>query len=366
MLIIIGAFIALFLASLALMKPDKDRSSYLLIIWLIIFGVHMGLSYSLFYGYTYNIPFLLGWNLPMPLLHGPLMYLYIQSILEKPSIRRDKYSFFHFLLPLGLNIYQIPFFLLSSEDKLSFYLYQEQHTGIYSRILYILILLSGFSYTFLALLLWRKHNKRLVSKRKNWIRFVIYGFGILWMAILMINEVPSQTNENTPLWDIIVYGSVAFYVIILAFLGISMTSIFSSIPKETSTYNTQPLYKKSTLTPEQARSIATNLQSSMERNKFYLQSDLKLPYVAEQLNVQANHLSQTINEYLKLSFNEYINTLRITEFINNIHRIASGEHNIITLAYECGFNSKSSFNSVFKRIAGDTPKAFINKSNPEG
>ena len=100
------------------------------------------------------------------------------------------------------------------------------------------------------------------------------------------------------------------------------------------------------------------LNSYMEEEKPYLNSNLSLRILAEELNLQPNSLSWLINNEFGKNFNEYINSYRLEAFKI---KVVSEEYRHLTLlglAFECGFNSKSSFNTIFKKEIGMTPKAY--------
>ena len=111
---------------------------------------------------------------------------------------------------------------------------------------------------------------------------------------------------------------------------------------------------------------ASWLKKQMETNLFYLNSELTLKSLADNLNIHPNILSKTINDGLDKSFSDFVNEYRVNAFINKLH---SGNYNHITLlgiSFECGFNSKTTFNRVFKNIKGVTPLNYKKsiKNNP--
>lgn len=96
----------------------------------------------------------------------------------------------------------------------------------------------------------------------------------------------------------------------------------------------------------------------MRERKPYLESQLTIKDLADTLQVNPKHLSQVINEQLDQNFFNYINSYRVNEVKN---RIADPDYRHLTvlgIALDCGFNSKSSFNSVFKKITGQTPTSY--------
>ena len=95
----------------------------------------------------------------------------------------------------------------------------------------------------------------------------------------------------------------------------------------------------------------------MLEQKVYLNPKLTLAELANTLNTSANNLSQVINQYEKVNFFDFVNTFRIEEFKQQAKK--NPHFSILALALEAGFNSKSSFNSLFKKHTGQTPSQFL-------
>ena len=96
----------------------------------------------------------------------------------------------------------------------------------------------------------------------------------------------------------------------------------------------------------------------MKTNRPYLDSDLTLPKLAEDLNVSTHHLSQVINEMHDKNFFNFINKYRVEEVKRKIQDPKYQNYSLLGIAYESGFNSKSAFNRVFKNITGTTPSKY--------
>ena len=105
----------------------------------------------------------------------------------------------------------------------------------------------------------------------------------------------------------------------------------------------------------------------MEEEKPYLNENLKITDLANELKVSKNNLSQAINDGLGKNFYTFLNSYRINEFIHKIKKEEYSDHSILRIAMDCGFNSKSSFNFTFKKITGLSPREFKTRnidSNP--
>jgi AraC-like DNA-binding protein len=100
----------------------------------------------------------------------------------------------------------------------------------------------------------------------------------------------------------------------------------------------------------------------MESQKLYLEPKLTLGTLAEQLKVSVNHLSQVINQYEGVNFHDFVNRYRVDEFKSRIANPKYKGFSLLAIAFDSGFNSKSSFNQIFKKSTGLTPSQYLERS----
>jgi AraC-like DNA-binding protein len=120
-------------------------------------------------------------------------------------------------------------------------------------------------------------------------------------------------------------------------------------------------YKKSPLNEEHKKHYLKKLLHYMEDKKPYLSCEINLSRLAKETAIPSRYLSQILNEKMELSFYDFINKYRILEATSLLADPANSDCSIIGIAYDCGFNSKSVFNSAFKKFTGETPTAFLLK-----
>jgi len=125
-------------------------------------------------------------------------------------------------------------------------------------------------------------------------------------------------------------------------------------------------YEKSTLTNERSDAYLKKLLMVMETEKPYTDGDLALPKLASRLNMSAHHLSQIINERLQQNFFDFVNTYRVEEAKRKLVDPAKKHYSLLAIAEEVGFNSKSAFNTAFKKQTQMTPSEFRKLSNGNG
>lgn len=117
-------------------------------------------------------------------------------------------------------------------------------------------------------------------------------------------------------------------------------------------------YRLSTLTSPQARLLEIQLLKLMADGKPYLDPDLSLPGLAAMLDVPAKHLSQVINDRIGLHFSDFVNRQRVAEARRLLADPRHRDDKLLAIAFACGFNSKSVFNSAFRKFTGLSPSEF--------
>ena len=116
-------------------------------------------------------------------------------------------------------------------------------------------------------------------------------------------------------------------------------------------------YERSGMDASMMNEYEAALAGFMQKSRIYLDPDLSLEVLATRMKMSRHHLTQLLNEKLEKNFYSFINEYRIGEAIDRLNDPAL-QVNILSLAFDCGFNSKSSFNNYFKKITGSTPTAY--------
>lgn len=118
-------------------------------------------------------------------------------------------------------------------------------------------------------------------------------------------------------------------------------------------------YAKSGLDAAATEQLLIRLLEYMERERPYLEPELTIYVLAAALNTNRHHLSQVINERLYASFFDFINGYRVKAVQAKMADRAAQSMSIMGIAYDCGFNSKATFNASFKKYTGMTPSAYL-------
>ncbi len=342
-----------------------------MLVWLLVIAGHLLFYYLFITGKVYQNPALLGVNLPYPLLHGPFLYLYTSALTNKISTKKYNWLL-HFLAILPFYVYLIPFFSLTSEKKIE--IFQNNGAGyeLFLTVISWSINLSGIIYVSAALYLLHVYRKSIKNDfsyiekiNLSWLRFLIYGVALIWLFVVFE-------------YDNGVYGLTVVYVFFLGYFGIKQVGIFSQNPDlvkrgptstEVASFTMQEnesieltekiKYAKSTLTKEDAIVIHNALQKAIHQDKIYANPEITLSELANILDVHPNNLSQVINSFEQKNFYDYINEKRVEAFITLVSNPKNHKYTLLALAYDCGFNSKPSFNRNFKKVTGLSPTAYI-------
>ena len=365
MIFIAGGTLAFFFEFLLLGKKPKSLSDRILTFWMFIIGLHLFLYYFHFKGIDFKYPHLLGIGLPLPLIHGPLLFLYTGSLTNYFQKWKPIY-FLHFLPVIICYGNYFNFFISSGQEKIEFVKKLSVTPDIFQLFLFPAIIISGFSYITITFLLFRRHRRNIMNNLSNfneennlhWLRNLLIGLLVIWLVVLFDKFV-----LDTSLTDPVIYVSVSLFVAFIGFFGLRQGNIFMNLPNDSLPpeliVEEQQRYSKSGLKEERAIEIQQLLLKLMEEKKLYLDENISLPQLAEMLNIHPNYLSQVINERFQKNFYDFINSYRIEEFKRLISSGKNKNKTFFALALDCGFNSKASFNNSFKKITGNTPSEFV-------
>jgi AraC-like DNA-binding protein len=365
--IIIGIIITFFLSFILITKKNKNLADKILATWLVFLGIHLWLFYEHILLQSYRFTFLLGVQLPMPFLHWSFLYIYISVLTNQYNAQRKWLLLLHFLPTLGLYMYLIEFFSLPSEEKI----YIFQHQGkvpkyeSFASMVMISLSISGAIYVYFTYRLLRQHRKNIINQfsyqekiNLDWIQYLFLGMAMIWTVIWF------RGNDN------LIFLSVVIFVIFLGYFGIKQVGIFTNnlpiendnIPVEIEVEKTKK-YEKSSLTEEMSESIHIQLQKIMQEERLYENPELSLNDLSNHLNVHPNNLSQVINANEGKTFFDYINYHRVEAFKKMVKLPQNQKYTLLGLAYDCGFNSKTSFNRNFKKATGFAPSEYLKQLN---
>lgn len=211
----------------------------------------------------------------------------------------------------------------------------------------------------------KQHRKNIVNQfsyqekiNLDWLQYLFIGMGLIWTVIWF------RGNDN------LIFLSVVIFVIFLGYFGIKQVGIFTNkFPHENESESTEEKvekskkYEKSSLTKEMAEAIHIHLQKVMNEERLYENPELSLNELANHLNVHPNNLSQVINTHEGKIFFDYINYHRVEAFKIMVKMPQNQKYTLLSLAYDCGFNSKTSFNRNFRKATGFAQSEYLKQLN---
>ena len=321
-----------------------------------------------------------------PLQHlfflGPLIYFYIQSLLN-PNFKLSKTNFLHLIPGLLYLIYSI---IMVVTDKLILHKYYfladgmdrdfdtwYQHTGFVSMIFYFILSLKYYQK-------YQQLMQNLVSFADNllfkWIKTFLIAFLImqlLQVSFFLLGFLFDLANYVGSWWYFLSFAIVMYYIAITGYSNASVTSI----PFQFDSFQNQKVFllpsheneiieeidfetiKPSEIQSEEILQLKVRIISLFETEKLSQNAELTLTEIAKKLNTNISVISKAINQGFQMNFNDFVNQYRVQEVKKAFEK---GEHKKTTLlgiAFDCGFNSKATFNRAFKKNTGFSPKEFL-------
>jgi AraC-like DNA-binding protein len=333
--------------------------TFIIVFW-NIWVLSLDFQITNYLSYFYLIP--LNYSLAL----GPLLYLYVKKItnLNYHLSKKDSIHFLPLLIELTAH-------LIISRDALVNNVIGIE-TDAYLKLMPIvqfLAIVSIVTYCIYALKAIKSYHSWLNNNYSNndaynlrWLYRLLIVFAILWflwtpytIIDYMIFDFQLNISDYYPIY--VLLSIITIWISAEAFLRPEI--VFLEANKKDNINKETP--------SEEIIQKASWLKEQMVTNLFYLNSELTLKSLADSLNIHPNILSKIINEGLDKNFSDFINEYRINAFID---KLDSDKYNNITLlgiSFECGFNSKTTFNRVFKNIKGITPLNYKKsiKNKPE-
>lgn len=302
--------------------------------------------------------------------YGPLMYLYVR-FMTSPDRRFNWFYLLHFIPFVAFFTVSVIF---RSEplvrDMRSFFVPDKL---ISLRIIYgISFFLSITIYSILAFIEIRHHQKNLknlVSYTSgvitlNWLKVISVSFYLTYFILFILGGLSMISNLITFDPYFVVFGFITLFSFVFSFYSIKQPVIFGQELKTvTDERKDTDKYTKSGLKDKQAREYLARLISHVETHKPYLKRDLSIYDLSLMTKIPRHYITQILNENHKKNFFTFINEYRIKEVIERFSDPKYNHYTILAIAYDAGFNSKTTFNAIFKNQTGLTPSEFREKSS---
>ena len=346
-------------------RRGNRLANRILALALICFAYGMAVHTLGYSRYLLRVPHLAKTEPPLLFLIGPLFYFYVRALTERQFKLHGK-LWLHALPTVLCLISLLPFYLLSASEKIRHLEVEHQQPCAHCLIITWLFIIQLFAYLIAAIRMVVVHSARIKQSHSSiekinlrWLQYLLSVFVIAWMITLGI-----QLSAATPRAFNYSWLLVAVVIFLIGYMGLRQPEIFAGEENLASVneISSKKKYEKSTLTVEKAGEYLARLQKLMATEKPFLDKDLTINSLAEKLALPGHHLSQIINARLQQNFFEFVNSYRVEEAKRLLTDPANKHLNLSEIGLEAGFNSVSSFNSVFKKFAQITPSRYQKQS----
>lgn len=317
---------------------------------------------------------------------GPIIYFYTQSLLNS-SFRFNKSSLIH-LIPGFLHLlYSFVVWMVDKVILKSYFFYADgadkdfeqwyQISGVASMIFYFVMSIRYYHF-------YRKLTVQVVSFADlilfKWINNYLYAFLAMQILQILFSVLtlfyPSLGTYVGNWWFFLLFSIILYYIAITGYanpihanVGFRIVNqekvkIFLLTSSEKSNNNEESVidvaYENIGLHLEdEVVAWKLKIDHIMQQEKLYENPELTLAEVSKKLNSNVSVISRAINQGFQMNFNDLINNYRIEAMKDLLKRNEHKKHTLLGLAFDCGFNSKATFNRAFKKNTGLAPKDFI-------
>ena len=288
---------------------------------------------------------------------GPAFYFYIKTLTETTVSFRKK-DLWHFL-PIILNyLHSIYHGLVANTDPWPWF----HHVA---EILESAAILSVMIYLIFSFRLVRSYQHSLLNNVSytemidlRWVNrfiFVIAGSCVLIVIFLTASMVAGgkyslQEWDDPRAFALLAYAGILYWLSISGF-------------KQAQTHRMVNLEGSNEQDHTANSEVIQKLSSAIESNKLYRNPKLSLTDLSKSVDISERVISDAVNNELGKNFFQFINEYRVEEIKERLKDPGNDHLKILSLAFDAGFNSKASFNRVFKSITGQTPKDYKSENS---
>jgi AraC-like DNA-binding protein len=347
--------LSLFLFSV---KSNNKTSNKLLIAFLFLIAVEYSTYFHNLYITTPFHNFVIAKSC-LEFLQMPVFYLYILSVCYSDFVLKPKHLF-HLIPYVIVNIVLYPrFYSLSVSELLKIW---EDYNYIWEiRYFHTSIHLQFIIYIILVFLVLKKYKKiylqnfsNSASKTYKWLFQFALALTLL-RGIVFIQSILKYVNETNylPYMQIIRNLAGLFVICWYVLKALKHPDLFNTVNSKT-----QVIVEDFPTSTTKNTDKIDKLNSFMESKKPYLNPSLSIGNLAQEIKINSRELSILINQNLNKHFFDFVNEYRIEDAKNILNKPSKKELTVLEILYEVGFNSKSSFNTAFKKHTGTTPTQY--------
>jgi AraC-like DNA-binding protein len=318
---------------------------------------------------------------PFPVLVGPLLYFYVRSFKESITWRKAFPHLILFILYIFFSYWFVKYLADKYPDEKNFP--KEGFSSVTALIYFSIRYIQSVAYYFLSireLKLYQKSIQHLFSETSHinlqWVRLLVNGYIIILILSIIIYSLMAKYPDNFYLLYLINIAIATPYIYMATYKGITQSTIWQKVAEEDKeklelqlnetkaagkNSNSRQQGQKQGLGDGRMQEIISRLTEVMTNDKFYQEPELTLQDISDKLNYPAHQVSQAINEGLKKSFYDLVNGYRVEEAKRLLLDPKNKNYTVLSIGFEAGFNSKTTFNTVFKKFTGQTPTDYREK-----
>lgn len=359
----IGISQSFFAGLLISTKKPYNTANRLMAAWLFMICIEM--IFALINSNViemYSFPFI-------TFTYGPLLYLYIRYM-TNPGRRFNWFELLHFIPFIAFFTISVIFRSQPLVRDLRGFFKPDRLIAL--RIVYsVSFFLSITCYSILSFIQIKRHQdnlKNLVSYTShiitlNWLKILSISFYLAYFIMFILGGLDIIGNFIPFDPYFIIFGFIALFSMAYSFYGIKQPVIFGEVftPENNKDKKEPEKYSKSGLKKLQAEKYLKKLLDYMEMKKPYLDNDLTIQDLSVKTGISRHHITQVLNENYNRNFFAFINEYRVTEVIERFNNPKFNNYTILAIAFDSGFNSKTTFNSIFKSQTGLTPSEYREK-----
>lgn len=287
-------------------------------------------------------------------LVGPLLFLYIKSV----SVKNFHFSSKHllhlvpFISILIIDLLNRRNFPLSPDNRTHYLTYCTEISVILVQFLVYIIV----SFIFTRRLIMQDKPERFSRDNINpyLMRNIVWIISIIWIIFTMYCiQTYFRFYFPTRVIEALFYSLLSYWILYYELSGQRITSI----------NNFTVRYRSSSLATEDALKLKTIILDYLIKNESYKDHNITLGKFAKSISMTPHIVSQVVNEHLSCNFNDFINSFRVEEAKKMLSDTGMKNITVASIAYDCGFNTLSAFNTAFKKFTGLTPSQFRNKQS---
>jgi AraC-like DNA-binding protein len=314
---------------------------------------------------------------PFPLLLGPMLYFYVRSFKEEVTFKKMWPHFLPFAVYVGLDIsLYIDFtheYPPGNEVPVEVLHHPSSIFRVSGRIIHkaIYFVLAGRQ-----LVSYQKSIHHLFSETSlislGWVRWLVNGFLFLTLLMAALYMLILQFPDKFAIIILLNTAIVTPYFYLITFRGITQPTLWQAqkldktiiqqeIQEVEEIDSKEPVKALHTVADEKTKNITARALALMEKERLHLKTDLTLNDLAEKLQVPSYLVTVALNDGLKKTFYDLVNGYRVEEAKRLLLDPKTKNNKILALGFDSGFNSKTTFNTVFKKFTGLTPTEFREK-----